>query len=76
VRASRPPSTLWDLRTELGGARFVAELGVGVVHLDAPLDRPPPAERLVALHRAVKARLDPMGRLNPGRSPLTGPDRR
>ncbi len=44
---------------------FVAEVGVGVVHRDIRTD-PPPTEA-PALHRAVKARLDPTGRLNPGR---------
>ncbi len=56
VRASQVP--------ELQG-EFIAEVGVGVVHRDVHTD-PPPTEA-PELHRAVKARLDPHGRLNPGR---------
>jgi len=54
------------------GGRFVAEVGVGVVHGDAP----PPARAVdpavVALHGRIKAELDPTGRLGPGRDPLAG----
>jgi glycolate oxidase FAD binding subunit len=51
--------------TELSG-RFVAELGVGVVHQADPWTAPPRAERVLALARAVKQEFDPDGRLNPG----------
>ena len=75
------PPHRWSLRpadlaslTADGGTRapgrFVAEVGVGVVHRDvAPPVRPAdPAVRL--LHRRIKALFDPTGRLAPGRSPL------
>jgi FAD/FMN-containing dehydrogenase len=52
------------------GGRFVAEVGVGVVHRDAP---PPPRAvdpPVAALHRRLKDLFDPTGRLAPGRDPL------
>jgi len=71
-RWSLRPSALLTLRAGAGPApgRFVAEVGVGVVHAE----RPPPPRRVddhvVALHRRLKAVFDPGGRLNPGRDPL------
>jgi FAD/FMN-containing dehydrogenase len=64
-RRSVPPGEL----TALAG-RFVAEIGVGVVHTDALVAPPEPAPALVALHRRIKAAFDPACRLNPGRSVL------
>lgn len=60
-RRSLPPSAL---RTLTG--TFVAEIGVGTVHVDVP---PPPVgpDRL-DLHRRVKELFDPTHRLNPGRT--------
>ena len=58
-----------------GGAagRFVAEIGVGVVHA-SELQPPRPVEPGVAeLNRRFKERFDPAGRLNPGRDPLRKP---
>ena len=52
------------------GARFVAEVGVGVVHRDTP---PPPRAvdpAVAELHRRLKGLFDPTGRLAPGRHPL------
>lgn len=66
-RWSIPPSEIASLP---GTGRFVAELGVGIVHHEHP--QPPrridPA--VVALQRNIKARFDPSGRLNPGVDPL------
>ena len=57
-RTSLRPSALPALTGD-----FVAEVGVGTVHVDAP-----PAPRAVdPLHRRVKELFDPTGRLNPGR---------
>jgi FAD/FMN-containing dehydrogenase len=61
VRRSADPAVV----TELSG-RFVAELGVGVVHQDEAWTAAPRAGRVLALARAVKQELDPDGRLNPG----------
>jgi glycolate oxidase FAD binding subunit len=52
------------------GERFVAEVGVGVVHRDTP---PPPRAvdpAVAELHRRLKGLFDPTGRLAPGRDPL------
>jgi glycolate oxidase FAD binding subunit len=76
VRRSRPPGTLRGLPGQLGrDGSWLAEVGVGIVHCTPEAaDRLPapaaPAPKLVDLHRGIKERFDPGGRLNPGRSPL------
>ena len=72
ARSSLPAAAVADLPSTWSG-RFVAEVGVGIVHGDHAAPSPPMNPRLVDLHRAVKVRFDPDGRLNPGRNPL-GPD--
>lgn len=62
-RTSLAPSLLAGLT-----GTFVAELGIGIVHGDAP-ERPPQDPGVLALNRRVKAEFDPAGRLNPGREP-------
>jgi glycolate oxidase FAD binding subunit len=54
------------------GGRFVAEIGVGIAHRDAPQPPGKPSAAVVTLHRRLKERFDPTGRLNPGRDPLAG----
>jgi FAD/FMN-containing dehydrogenase len=66
-RWSLPPA---DLAGLAGSGRFVAEIGVGIVHHELP---PPPRTHdpaVVALHRRIKHGFDPEGRLNPGVSVL------
>jgi glycolate dehydrogenase FAD-binding subunit len=67
-RWSLPPGELPALAGTDG--RFVAQVGVGVVHHSRP--RPPrPVDPAVAgLHRRIKAQFDATGRLAPGRDPL------
>lgn len=68
-RWSLPPATLCDALAGCSG-EFVAEMGVGVVHHSAPRPVVPPDEPVIALHRRIKERFDPTGRLNPGLDPL------
>jgi glycolate oxidase FAD binding subunit len=76
VRRSRPPGGLRSLPKEVGvDGGWLAEVGVGVVHCTPEVAArmapgPDPAPALVGLHRALKERFDPEGRLNPGRSVL------
>jgi glycolate oxidase FAD binding subunit len=60
-RRSVRPSTLRALTGE-----FVAQIGVGIVHLPHAVEPEEPSRR--DLHRRIKATFDPTGRLNPGRS--------
>jgi len=69
-RVSMAPSALRDLPSS-GVGGFVAEVGVGVVHVDRPLPRLAPGAAVVELHRRIKSLFDPAGRLNPGLDPLT-----
>lgn len=67
-RWSLPPSELTNLPGDGHGA-FVAEVGVGVVHRDAPQPRRAVAEPIVELQRRIKDAFDPAGRFAPGRMP-------
>jgi FAD/FMN-containing dehydrogenase len=60
-RRSLRPSAVRDLAGD-----FVAELGVGTVHVPDP--PPPVVPDRADLHRRVKDVFDPAGRLNPGRA--------
>ena len=52
-----------------GDGRFVAEIGVGVVHADRPQPPRQMSPGAARLNDQIKARFDPTGRLNPGRRP-------
>ena len=53
--------------------RFVAEIGVGVVHASVPQPPRPVEPGVAKLNRRFKESFDPDGRLNPGRDPLRKP---
>ena len=57
-----------DLRALAGtGGGWLAEVGVGLVHRFEPVDAGPVAPANAALMTELKHKLDPAGRLNPGR---------
>jgi glycolate dehydrogenase FAD-binding subunit len=62
-RWSLPPAELPSL---VGSGRFVAEIGVGVVHHERPAPAKPVDPIVAELHRRLKHEFDPTGRLNPG----------
>jgi len=66
-RWSVGPFAVREVVTPLDPGTFVAEIGVGIVHTStpAPVRRVDPA--IAALHRRIKEKFDPTGRLNPGR---------
>ncbi len=71
-RWSLPPAELAALPQRHPEMRFLAEVGVGIVHAQAPPPPRPVSPRVAALHQRLKAEFDPDGRLNPGRDPLAG----
>jgi FAD/FMN-containing dehydrogenase len=62
-RWSVAPASLPSLR---GSGRFVAEIGIGVVHHESPAPHVAVDPTIVELHRRIKHEFDPRGRLNPG----------
>jgi FAD/FMN-containing dehydrogenase len=67
-RASLAPAALHALPWAPG--TFVAEVGVGIVHLAEPVPVRTIHPAVADLHRSIKERFDPANRLNPGRDPL------
>jgi glycolate oxidase FAD binding subunit len=65
-RWSLPPA---DLRSLDDSERFVAEIGVGVVHHQRAAAERQVAPAVADLAARVKAQFDPTGRLNPGLEP-------
>lgn len=61
-RASMRPGELRGLT-----GTFVAEIGVGIVHTEAPVPPRTLPPEVAALNARIKATFDPTGRLNPGR---------
>ncbi|HET6950962.1 MAG TPA: FAD-binding protein [Acidimicrobiales bacterium] len=71
-RWSLPPGELPALAAGGDTGRFVAQVGVGVVHRDRPQPARPVDPAVAGLHRRLKVQFDPTGRLAPGRDPLAG----
>lgn len=69
-RRSMAPADLRDLR-DIDG-RFIAEIGVGIVHAHDPGPPSLVAAAVAALASRIKNEFDPTGRLNPGRLPGVG----
>lgn len=66
-RISVRPSKITTAVAGMEPGSFLAEIGVGVIHLDGPVTPPPTDASAAALHRRIKEGFDPNGRLNPGR---------
>jgi len=67
-RLSMAPGLVASWARDRSPATFLAELGVGVVHLSGPGGPAVAPDPLVTeLNRRIKERFDPTGRLNPGR---------
>jgi len=52
--------------------RFIAEIGVGMLHAEHPSPPSVVAAGVAAVASRIKNEFDPTGRLNPGRRPGAG----
>jgi FAD/FMN-containing dehydrogenase len=68
-RTSMNPGGLSSLAVTAAAETFVAEVGVGTVHLSTPRSPRAPSAEVLELGRRIKDRFDPAHRLNPGRDP-------
>jgi glycolate oxidase FAD binding subunit len=78
-RWSIRPAEVASLPRKVPGGGWIAEVGVGLVHLpggpagsDGPVGPIPVSPALRRLHEELKSRFDPRGRMNPGRTVLAG----
>jgi FAD/FMN-containing dehydrogenase len=71
-RWSLRPTELPALPERLGAGRFIAEVGVGIVHAHEPAPNRSVDPAVADLNQRLKAVFDPTGRLAPGRSVLAG----
>jgi FAD/FMN-containing dehydrogenase len=73
-RWSVPPSSIAASVAMVGAqpGEFLAEVGVGVIHLRVPAPPASVSPEVLSLHRRIKHNLDPTGRLNPGVDVLDG----
>ncbi len=68
-RWSRRPADLAGMSNgDARAGRFVAEIGVGMVHSENPVPSPVLPSGVLALGKRVKDAFDPNGRFNPGRT--------
>jgi glycolate oxidase FAD binding subunit len=73
-RLSLAPVQIGDWAEDRAPGSFLAEMGVGLVHLaGSSPPRPSPTPGVLELNRRMKDRFDPARRLNPGRDPLGAP---
>lgn len=73
-RWSVPPREIRRCLTQasLSPGEFIAEVGVGMMHLRTPAPLAPVSEAVRTVHQRIKHNLDPTGRLNPGVDVLGG----